>query len=296
MEPLVSVIIPTYNRANSLLRAVGSVLKQTYTNFELIIIDDGSTDNTEEVIRKFEDNRIVFIKHEFNRGGSYARNTGVKASNGGCIAFLDSDDEWVPHKLEKQINLIQIRNDEYGLIYSGFYVINKQSQIIRTFIPSERGDIFRKLLIKNSIGTLSSVLVKSKYLNQVVGFDDNLESCQDWDFYLRLSKICKIDFIRESLVKYSEGYSFERISNKNSAVIIGHNKIYLKYQRDILLLPVDLRAKRYNYVGRMLIASGATYLGMSDILKAFIMSRKISYIFRGVVFLFKSKFRMLFKK
>ena len=97
-KPLVSVILPTYNRARLVSRSINSVLKQTYNNFELIIIDDGSTDNTKQIINSFNDNRIVYLKHNHNKHASAARNTGIAKSKGELIAFLDDDDQWLPKK------------------------------------------------------------------------------------------------------------------------------------------------------------------------------------------------------
>jgi len=111
-KPTVSVIIPAYNRAHLIGRAIKSVLNQAYQDFELIIIDDCSTDNTDEVVREFQkkDNRIIYLKHDQNKGGSAARNTGIKVSKSEYIAFLDSDDEWLPEKLEIQMEAILKQN------------------------------------------------------------------------------------------------------------------------------------------------------------------------------------------
>jgi glycosyltransferase involved in cell wall biosynthesis len=102
----VSVVIPTYNRASLLGRAIKSVLEQTYQDFEIIVVDDASTDNTEEVVRNLRDRRIRYLRHEKNRGGSAARNTGIRAAWGQYIAFQDSDDEWLPEKLKKQMEVL----------------------------------------------------------------------------------------------------------------------------------------------------------------------------------------------
>jgi len=101
-NPTISVIIPTYNRANFIDVAIKSVLNQSYQDFEIIIVDDGSTDNTEEIVKNFNDFRINYFFHKFNQGISAARNTGIKACQGKYIAFLDSDDEWLPEKLDKK--------------------------------------------------------------------------------------------------------------------------------------------------------------------------------------------------
>ncbi len=128
-RPTVSVIIPTYNRAHLLGRAIESVLDQTYQDFEIIVVDDASADETEEVVKSFGDDRINHIRHQKNKGGSAARNTGIKAARGEFIAFLDSDDEWVPKKLEKEIDRLQTLSNEVGVVYSGFCCV-KQFQLI----------------------------------------------------------------------------------------------------------------------------------------------------------------------
>ena len=113
-NPIVSVIIPTYNRAHLIDKAIKSVLNQTYQDFEIIVVDDGSTDNTNEVLKNFTDSRIHYIFHTSNLGVSAARNTGIKTSQGEYIALLDSDDDWLPEKLDKQVDVLQNESSEVG--------------------------------------------------------------------------------------------------------------------------------------------------------------------------------------
>ena len=103
----ISIVIPTYNRVDFLPKAIQSVLNQTYRNWEMIIVDDGSTDNTEEIVKGYKESRIQYIVHKYNLGLSAARNTGIKKSRGEYIAFLDSDDEWFPEKISCQMNIFQ---------------------------------------------------------------------------------------------------------------------------------------------------------------------------------------------
>ena len=117
-NPLVSVIIPTHNRADMIGRAIGSVLAQARSDFELLVISDGSTDNTEEIVDDVQDSRIWFLKHERSRGASAARNTGLRESRGKYIAFLDDDDEWTHDKLEIQLPVIENSPPEVGLVYA----------------------------------------------------------------------------------------------------------------------------------------------------------------------------------
>ncbi|TAK34595.1 MAG: glycosyltransferase family 2 protein, partial [Saprospiraceae bacterium] len=118
--PAVSVIIPTYNRAKTIERAIDSVLNQTFSDLELIVVDDCSTDFTVDVIKQYTDERLIYIRHENNRGEGGARNTGIRNSRAKYIAFLDSDDEWFPNKLEKQMPVIQESDSKVGIVYSHY--------------------------------------------------------------------------------------------------------------------------------------------------------------------------------
>ena len=134
--PSVSVIIPTYNYGRFIERAVNSVLSQSYQDYEIIIIDDGSTDDTKNrVVVKYHDERIIYIRHDMNRGPSAARNTGIKSSKGEFIAFLDSDDEWEPDKLYHQINLFRNASSDIGCVYCGARNINMMTMAKTDFYP-----------------------------------------------------------------------------------------------------------------------------------------------------------------
>lgn len=293
MEELVSVIIPAYNRASTITRAIDSVLNQTYKNFEIIIVDDGSLDNTKQLVESIKDKRMVYIKHPLNEGGSAARNTGIKVAKGQYIAFLDSDDEWLPEKIEKQLNLFRKLDNSFGVVYTGFYVINK-NEIIKEFTPKKRMYVLNDLLMSNCIGTLSSVMVRVDYLNIIRGFDETFKSCQDWDLYIRLSKLCKFDFITGCLVKYHEADDAFRISKKRQAVVSGHERIFEKYNNEINNLPIELKANFFNYVGRKYLETGELKLALCKIFKAFIVSNNYIYllkIFKAILLfiLFKIK-------
>ncbi|MFZ2385321.1 MAG: glycosyltransferase [Candidatus Omnitrophota bacterium] len=229
MEKLVSVIIPTYNRAQVLLGAINSALSQTYKNLEIIVVDDASADNTRDLICGIHDGRVKYCRLEKNNGGSVARNVGIKISQGEFIAFLDSDDEWLPTKLEKQVKLFNSLSDEYGLIYSGCYFSCENKFSGGCFKPKEKGTIFDILLERNCVGTTSTVLVKANLVHKIGGFKEGLPSCQDWDFYLRLSQITKFYFIADSLVVYSVNKKLERISNKKDEVELGYDYIESTY-------------------------------------------------------------------
>lgn len=186
----ISVIVPTYNRADLISETIESILNQTYKNFELIIVDDGSTDNTEEVIRKFKDSRIKYIKTDNWGGPARPRNTGIKKAKGEYIAFCDDDDIWLPEKLEKQIRVFQISN-ETAMLYTRFKTIEGDVISNRIFPENGKyksGNIFKSLYLRSFIAC-SSVVVKRSVLDQVGLFntDPNLIAIEDTDLWLRIA-------------------------------------------------------------------------------------------------------------
>lgn len=198
----VSVIIPTYNRGKLIERSVRSVLNQTYKNIEVIIVDDGSTDNTKEVIESIKDERIIYYKQE-NGGAAKARNTGVNLATSEYIAFHDSDDVWRENKLEKQIDFLN-KNPQYGMVYSNFKfhrLDGSSSSIPQDMNPIGEldGDIFFTLLINNTVGAPTMVLRKELF-EEIGGFDTTLTCLEDWDFAIRFSEQYYVGYIKEDLM------------------------------------------------------------------------------------------------
>ena len=223
----VSIIIPTYNRAKLLTEAVRSLQQQTYENIEIIIVDDCSTDDTAQAVEKLDDGRIIYVKHDVNKGGSEARNTGIKHATGDYIGFLDSDDQWQSDKLERQLAVFR-ENPDFGIVYTGMKVY-QGSYLVKEVIPKYQGDLLTKLIESNCIYTTSSILVKKEVLEEVGGFDSSLPSCQDWDFYLRLAQVSRFGFVEDSLVLYYL-HPGDRISTNHEAVVNGHLQIYEAYK------------------------------------------------------------------
>jgi len=187
--PKVSVIIPTYNRALLIRRAIASVLRQTYQDFEIIVIDDCSDDNTHVMVENFKDKRIRYIKHLENKGSAAARNTGIKIAQGEYIAFQDSDDEWLPEKLERQMNVFNNAPPEVGVVYTRFKKIknNKRSYLAFYWVAQKEGDIHNNLLNGNYI-TTSTTVIKRECFDKTGMFDESLPRFQDWELWLRISR------------------------------------------------------------------------------------------------------------
>ena len=212
----ISVVIPTYNRKDLLKRSINSVINQTIKPFEIIVVDDGSLDGTETMIRRNYD-LVKFIKQE-NKGVSAARNSGIKVSNGEWICFLDSDDEWKKDKLEKQINAVN-DNPGYHLFHSNEIWVKNGIRINQKKKHKKYGgDIFEKCLDMCRISP-SSVMIDKTVFDEVGNFNENLVVCEDYELWLRICDKYRVFFIDEPLIiKYGGhqgqlSYSIESIEN-----------------------------------------------------------------------------------
>ena len=200
--PLVSVIIPTYNRAALVTRAIESVLQQTFSSHEVIVVDDASTDETAQMLSSRYGSKIVYIKKDINQGLAAARNTGIRAATGTLVAFLDDDDEWLPDKLALQVPLIS-PDAAAGLVYCGYTQVAEDGSIIRHIRPEKKGFILSDLLEDNYItGSASAVLIKREVLDKAGYFDETLTACEDWDLWIRIARQCPIDYADHILVIY----------------------------------------------------------------------------------------------
>lgn len=192
--PLVSVVIPTYNRKHMLARCIDSVLAQTYRSFEIIIVDDCSGDGTMEFVESrygdVADVNIVYVRNDENRGAGASRNIGVSYANGDYIAFHDSDDEWRSDKLEKQMTLFSKCGQETGAVYSMFYMNGPDSLAFPPMdldITKKSGHIFQMLLCHPLIGMITLVVRKDVFL-ETGGFNERLNSLEDYEFTIRVAK------------------------------------------------------------------------------------------------------------
>ena len=202
MSERVSVIIPTYNREGLIKRSIDSVLAQTYADLVVIVIDDGSTDDTEYVVSSINDSRVKYHRLDVNEGVANARNVGVQLAETEWIAFNDSDDVWHSDKLEKQIDYLK-KHPEYSVVYCGYNGYGENGNITST--PSRKdkelleGDIFIPLLVRNTIGAPTILMRKSEFID--VGMYNTGFSClEDWEFVLRLAKRYEIGFVDENLL------------------------------------------------------------------------------------------------
>jgi len=190
-QPLISVIIATYNRANCIRKAIRSVLTQAYRNIELIIIDDGSTDKTKEIVQLFLfDKRVHYVRQE-NKGASIARNNAIKISKGKYIAILDSDDFWCgPKKLEKQVDFLE-RNPEYALVGGGVIEVDKKGKEIMRYLLLENDEDIRKAILVDNAFAHATALFRKDTWEKVKGYDEEFDGLEDRDLWLKIGRLSK---------------------------------------------------------------------------------------------------------
>lgn len=230
-KPLVSVIIPTYNRPKYLKRCLDSVLNQTYENIEIIVVDDNDPNSmarkeTEEIIRPYIDNmKVIYIQHEYNKNGSAARNTGWRHSKGKYITFLDDDDEIAATKIEKQVDCLDKLDESWGLCYTGYKILMENG---RKQISSEKrsGNCYIYALMRTLyMGSGSNILLRKSVVDEIGGYDESFIRNQDVEFLARALENYKLAYVDEILLTiHQEGTrvvrSFEQLD--------GYTKHYIE--------------------------------------------------------------------
>lgn len=229
-EPVVSVVIPTFNRAHLIARSLRSVLAQTFTAYEVLVVDDGSSDNTEAVVRSLDDARIRYFWQE-NGGTSAARNRGMREARGEFIAFLDSDDEWLPEKLELQVAHFRALPDRVGLINAGAQTLT-DGAAPETFIPNQSGNLHRQLLERNVLHA-GTVMIRKSVVERVGYFDERLPAIEDYDYWVRISACYEIDFVPVPLMRYYDTASPERRSRATRANLRARELFYRKHAAEM---------------------------------------------------------------
>lgn len=269
---LVSIIIPTYNSAEYIAETIDSALKQTYEPKEVIVVDDGSTDNTRDIIKSYV-RRVKYIRKE-NGGPASARNLGIKESNGEFIALLDSDDIWLPEKLEFQIKLIE-DDDRIGLVGCNSCWISKDGVILDNIRKgeyrnyTERRDFLRRLMFSNVVSSGSNACLRRECFEKVGLFDEdvNLKGVEDWDMWLRVFQYYDIKFVEKILLKKREREG--SVCSPGNIDRMLKNELYMvrKEFRENILFPRNALLK-----GRILsyryLCAGWTYNNLGERSKA----------------------------
>lgn len=199
--PRVSVIIPTYNSAATAGRAIASVLAQTFGDLEVIVIDEASKDDIEGVVGGFTDPRLHLHRWIENTGLPGARNKGIRLAKGEVVGFLDSDDEWYPRKLERQLALLDA-DARVGVVYCGIDFA-EDGEVIGTRRPRHRGRVLGAILGQNVVGNASTFLIRRRLFDEAGLFNERLRTFgEDWDLLIRLARVSDFDFCEEPLTRY----------------------------------------------------------------------------------------------
>ena len=256
VPPTVTVVVPAYDRAASIRPALESVLRQTWRDLELIVVDDGSTDGTPDVVRGIEDPRLRLIETPHNMGASAARNLGVAEARGTWVAFQDSDDEWLPRKLEKQMARLLAPGAAYVAAYCGMLILDEPDDAPRKGggrlapryfpDPEERGlegDMLPALLRRSLIST-QTLVARRDALEAVGGFDPALKALIDWDCVLRLAPLGPIAFVDEPLALQS--FSPNSITRDRAKKLASQIQILAKHAA--LFAPHPALEARHRYV------------------------------------------------
>ena len=203
--PNVSVIIPTHNRSSLIAGAIDSVYNQTEQDFEIIVVDDGSADDTPIIMDKLQkqdkSGRLKYFRLDRPHGANFARNYGIERATGEFIAFLDDDDRWRPNKLESQLVVFE-SDKSIGLVYTGKEMIYEELGLNYCSTSRKQGDMSRDILIGNFIGSTSSVMIRNYVLDKSGMFDIDLPAKQDYDLWIRICQSYKVGVVPKPLVLY----------------------------------------------------------------------------------------------
>lgn len=260
MMPRVSVVIPTYNRQSKLKRALMSVLNQTFKDFEVIIVDNASSDDTEITVKGVQDLRIVYIRHSANLGGPAARNTGIKMARASLIALLDDDDEWFPEKLTKQVDQFQKASAKTGLIYSSAEIYDElKHHRISVNATDFRGNVYERVLLGTILASVT-VLIKRECFEKVGFFDETLSSCQDWDMWLRIAHDFEFDYVDEVLARVN--MHGEQISNDYAKLIPGRTRMVQKHAEEFKKYP-GIYVNHLKRIGKLHCLNGTWNQGLN---------------------------------
>ena len=243
--PKVSVIIPAYNAMTYLPQTVESVLKQTFTDFEIIIVNDGSSDEIEQWVDTITDNRVKLVSQK-NQGTAAARNTGIADAKGEYIAFLDSDDLWEASNLEKQVHCLD-KNPDVGLVYVWVKSIDAKGNYLGQIYGNDpEGYVWEKLLQENIIRSGSAAMVRRVCFEKSGVFDQNIKLAEDWEMWIRIARNYSFAVIKEPLVSYRF-----HANNKSQNRIKGIDKFRLIIEKSFQSVPFELlylRNKSYSRI------------------------------------------------
>ena len=259
----ISVVIPAYNAERTISATIESVRQQTFSDLEIIVIDDGSSDRTLEILKAVNDERLKVYSYQ-NGGLPTARNRGIARAEGQYISFIDADDLWTEDKLEKQLAALQA-NPQAGVAYSWIIIMleARNTEEVTTYVPGKKvyfkDNVLSPLLLDNFVGNGSNILVKKDIIDSVGEFDPSLKSCEDWDYYLRLAAKSHFALVPEHQVIYRKapGSMTSKVDVMETA---GERVIDKIYQ----IVPQTLQQQKSKSIARFSIFCGKIFLDRNN--------------------------------
>ncbi len=288
-RPLVSVVIPNYNYARYLSEAIDSVLAQTYPKIEVIVVDDGSTDESIPKLRQYG-SRIQYIQQK-NQGVAAARNRGIHQSVGELIAFLDADDYWLPLKIERQVEQF-IKAPGLGMVHCGVIEFGEVTGVEVIRLDGQQGDVADELLLLQRsviLGGGSGLIVQRSILEEIQGFDTHLSTSADWDLFYRIARKYRVGFVAEPLVKYRRHRSnmHSNINAMEQDMLLGFHKAFTNASLE------TQRLRRRAYAKLHLILAGS-YFQARQLRKSMChWGRSLLYSTEGIGYLLNYPLRQL---
>lgn len=279
--PAVSIVIPTFNRPELIARAIRSVLAQTFTDYEIVVVDDGDKIRAGEVVESFHEPRIRYIKNDPpKRGGGASRNVGINESEGKYVAFLDDDDEWLPTKLEKQIDMLLSASEDVGFCATG--VLNKSECGEFVNSPTGKGvtDFFETTLTRFAGFLTSALVIKAEVFRVVGAFDESLPSHQEAELMIRVSQRYKGIALPEPLV-HMDVSEHEHVGGNLGRCIEGRMKLLNKHA-DLYKSRPKVLAKHYFQLGLWYRDSGDIKKARTNFFRAFLHSFNLRHLAHGV--------------
>lgn len=273
----ISVIIPAYNQEHFISQAIYSVLSQTFADFELIVVDDGSTDRTSDILARVEDPRMCVLR-QANAGLSAARNAGIRSTSAPLVTFLDADDMFLPHKLAI-LNTYLREHEQIGLVAGGIYVVDEQGAILSERVQRPASLKLPELVFGNTL-PVSGILLRRDWLSRVGDFDETLRACEDWDMWLRLAAAgCDFAWVERAVVAYRihGGQMTQDAERMRTAMLNVLSKFFSRVD-----IPSDLLAYRGKAWAAALVKSAARayraglfQIGGKDLLDAIHLDRDL---------------------
>jgi glycosyltransferase involved in cell wall biosynthesis len=253
--PTISIIIPAYNTEHTIIETITSVQRQTFSDFEIIVINDGSTDGTLEVIKTIKEPRLKVFSYE-NCGVSSARNHGISQAKGEFIAFLDADDLWTPDKLELQLAALQ-KKPEIGVAYSWIYNMGEKGEFFQVgHQVFFEGNVLAELLISNFLANGSNPLIRKQAIESVGKFDSTLTYGEDWEFYLRLAVHWSFVVVPKPQILYRQSSSAAttKVEVMEERLILLTEKLFQVAPQELQYLKKQSLANTYQYLAGMYLA------------------------------------------